>query len=96
LRSTIVAKSIKKQTVVERASGLPDEVLESVDAGRRAAIEALRKFASTIEEAIAQHSDPTRRKTIIDAALNLADELSTTQMELLHSVARSASETLST
>jgi hypothetical protein len=95
LRSTIVAKSTEKQTVVERASGLSDEVLESVESGRRAAIEALRKFASTIEEAIAQHSDPSRRKTIIDAALNLADELCTTQMELLHSVARSASETLS-
>jgi hypothetical protein len=89
-----MADSTEKQTVVERASGLSDEMLESVDAGRQAAIEALRKFASAIEEATAQHGDPSRRKTIIDSVLNFADELSTTQMELLHSVARSASETL--
>ena len=44
--------------------------------------------------ALTQHTDPSRRKTVIDAALNLADELSTTQMELLHSVAQSAGEAL--
>ena len=89
-----MAESTEKRNVAERASGLSDEVLESVDAGRRAAIEAVRKFASTIEEATAQHGDPSRRKTVIDAALNFADELSTTQMELLHSITRSVSETL--
>jgi len=54
----------------------------------------MRKFVSTIEEATAQHGDPARRKTVIDAVLNFADELSSTQMELLHSITRSASGTL--
>jgi hypothetical protein len=89
-----MAESTEQKTMAERASGLSDDVLESVDAGRRAAIEAMRKFVSTIEEATAQHADPSRRKTVIDAVLNFADELSATQMELLHSVTRIASETL--
>ena len=71
-----------------RWAELSDEVLESVDAGRRAAIEAMRKFVSTIETATAQHGDPGRRRTVIDAVLNFAGELSATQMELLHSVTR--------
>ncbi len=89
-----VQRNLEEKTVAERAADLSDEVLRSVESGRRAAIEAVRKFASTIEEATARHGDPSRRKTIIDAAVNFADELSTTQMELLHSVTRSASETL--
>jgi hypothetical protein len=74
---------------------LSDDVLESVDAGRRAAVDAVRKFVSTLEEATAGHADPSRRKSVIDAALNLADELSAAQMELIHSIGRGAREALS-
>ena len=40
-------------------------------------------------------SDETRRKTVVDAALDLAEELSTGRIEFLRSVVRSAGETLS-
>jgi len=46
-----MAKSAEKQIVAERVGGLTDKVLESVDAGRQAAVEAVRKFAGTLEEA---------------------------------------------
>ncbi len=87
--------STEKKTVVERAAGLSDEVLESVEAGRRAAIAAVRKFVDTIDEATPALVDPTRRKTIIDAALDLTDSLVTTRLEFLRSVVRSASEAVS-
>jgi hypothetical protein len=87
--------STEKKTVVERAAGLSDEVLESVEAGRRAAIEAVRKFADTVDEATPALVDPARRKTIIDAALDLADSLVTTRMEFLRSIVRSASQAVS-
>ena len=74
---------------------LLDEVLESVDAARHAAIEAVRKFLSTLEEATPALVDPSRRKTALDAAMDLADELSSALMELLRSITRSASEALS-
>jgi hypothetical protein len=81
--------------VVERASGLSNDVLESVDAGRRAVIEAARKFVSTFEEESPALVDPARRRALTDAGLDLADGLSTALMELLRSVRRSAGEALS-
>jgi len=87
-----MAESTEKQTVVERVSGLSEEVLESVDAGRREAIEAVRKFVSTLEEETPALVDPSLRKAVLDGALNLADELSSALMELLRSIIRSASE----
>ncbi|HUH72160.1 MAG TPA: hypothetical protein VLZ05_26850 [Mycobacterium sp.] len=87
-----MTESTEKQTVVERVSGLSEEVLESVDAGRRDAIEAVRKFVSTLEEETPALVDPSLRKALIDAGLDLADELSKALMELLRSIIRSASE----
>ena len=87
--------STEKKTVAERAAGLSDEVLESVEVGRRAAIEAVRKFVDTVDEVARALVDPARRKTIVDAALDLADSLVTTRVEFLRSVVRSASEAVS-
>ena len=89
-----MADSADKQTVLERVGGLSDEVLESVNAGREAAVEAVHKFANTLEEAASQEGDPSRRKTLIEAAVNLADELSAAQMELLHSITRSTTSAI--
>lgn len=83
------------QTVVERAADLSDEVLKSVEAGQRAAIDAVRKFVDTVDEALPARDDhPSRRETVIDAALDMADRLVTTQYEFLRSVVRSADRTL--
>ncbi|MGO9030409.1 hypothetical protein [Mycobacterium sp.] len=71
---------------------LSDDVLESLEAGRTTAIEAMRKFIDQVTPVIA---DQSRRKTIIDAALNLAEELNTARIEFLRSVIRSAGQTLS-
>lgn len=87
--------STEKKTLVEQAAGLSDEVLESVEAGRRAAIEAVRKFVDTVDEVTPALVDASRRKTIVDAALDLADSLVTTRVEFLRSVVRSASEAVS-
>ena len=85
----------KAVDVVHRAVDLSDEVLKSVEAGQRAAIEAVRKFVDTVDEAIPALGDrPSRRETVIDAALDMADRLVTTQYEFLRSVVRSADRTL--
>lgn len=55
----------------------------------------MRKFVDTVDEATPTLIDPARRKTIVDAALDLADSLVTTQLEFLRSVVRSASEAVS-
>ena len=89
-----MVENADKQTVLERVDGLSDEVLESVNAGRQAAVAAVHKFANILEEATSQEGDPSRRKTLVDAATNLADELSAAQMELLHSITRSTTGAL--
>ena len=84
----------KAVDVVHRAVDLSDEVLKSVEAGQRAAIEAVRKFVDTVDEAIPALGDrPSRRQTVIDAALDMADRLVTTQYEFLRSVVRRAART---
>jgi hypothetical protein len=71
---------------------LSDDVLASVEAGRKTAIDAVRKFVDEVTPVIA---DQSRRKTVIDAALDLAEELGTARIEFLRSVVRIAGETLS-
>ncbi len=86
----------RASALAERAAGLSDEVLKSVESGQRNAIEAVRKFVGAVEESLPGHGDenPTRRETIVDAALDMADKLVKTQYEFIRSVVSSASETL--
>jgi len=80
---------------VDRSADLSDEVLESVASGQRAAIEAVRKFIEAVDEALPVIGDrPSRRETVVDAALEMADKLVTTQYDFLRSVVRSADRTL--
>jgi hypothetical protein len=94
LGDTIMTESTEKKTVAERAADLSDEVLESVGARQQAAIEAVRKFVDTLDEAMPNLVDPELRKKILDAALDLAEQLATSTNEFLRSIGRSASETL--
>ncbi|MGB5112248.1 MAG: hypothetical protein WBO08_11820 [Mycobacterium sp.] len=71
---------------------MSDDVLESVEAGRTTAIEAVRKFVDAVTPVLA---DQSRRKTVIDAALDLAEELVAARIEFLRAVVRSAGQTLS-
>ncbi len=82
--------------LTQRAASLSDEVLKSVESGQRTAIEAVRKFVGAVDESLPGHSDdhPSRRNTIVDAALDMADKLVKTQYEFIRSVVSSASETL--
>lgn len=82
--------------MAERAVAMSEEVLKSVEAGQRNAIEAVRKFVGAVEESLPGHGDdhPSRRENIVNAALNMADDLVKTQYEFIRSVVGNASETL--
>ncbi len=91
------APSERVSNLTERVAGLSDDVLESVESGQRTAIDAVRKFVSTVDESMPGHGDddqPSRRKAIVDAALDMADKLVETQYEFIRKVVRSTSETL--
>ena len=85
-----------QMSALDTTAELSDEVLAAVAAGQRAAIEAVRKFVDTVDEVIpALGKRPSRRETVIDAALDMADKLVTTQYHFLRSVVGSADRSLS-
>ena len=85
----------RKKTPATRTADLSEDVLKSVESGQRAAIDAVRKFVDTVDEALPTIGGrPSRRETVIEAALEMADKLVGTQYEFLRSVVRSADSSL--
>ena len=84
-------------TVVERTTELSDEVLESVEAGQRAAIETAGRFLVTVEDALPQEVQGTSEvaKKITESGLEMADRLVHTQYDFLRKVIHSIGKSLS-
>jgi hypothetical protein len=72
-----------------RWAEMSDEVLESVEASGKQAIEAVRKF---VDQVSGELPDESQRKNVIDAALDLTEELVTGRIEFFRSVVRSAGQ----
>jgi hypothetical protein len=87
----------RRVTVVERTTELSDEVLESLEAGQRAAIEAAGRFLVTVEEALPQEVQGTSEvaTTITESGLETADRLVHTWYDLLRKVIYSTGKSLS-
>ena len=82
----------RQMLAADRAAALSDDVLASIEAAQRAAIEAVRKFVDTVDEALPTIGE--RRDAVIEAALDMADRLVTTQYNFLRQVVQSADRTL--
>lgn len=89
-----MTQGAKKKTVAPRAAELVDEVRESAKAGQEVASKALRKFRDTVDQALPESVEPLRKK-IVDAAIELADQLVNAQYKFHRSVVRSADRVLS-
>ncbi|BBX07341.1 hypothetical protein [Mycolicibacterium aichiense] len=81
-----------KQTTVE-APDLTDELRESAKAGQHAAGQALRKFRDAVDDAIPESVAPLRDK-IVQAALDLADDLVSAQYKFHRSLLNTADRAL--
>ena len=82
---------------VDKSKELSEEVLDSLEKGQRAAIEAVRKFIDTVDHALPAlpHGEgPTRRQEIVDSALEMADRLVHAQYDFIHKVIDSAGKAL--
>jgi hypothetical protein len=86
-----------ERTVVERTTELSDEVLKSLEAAQRAAIEAAGRFLVTVEEALPQEVEGTSdvAKKITESGLDTADRLVHTWYDVLRKVIGSAGKSLS-
>ena len=72
---------------------LADELRESAKAGQHAAGKALRRFQDAVDQAIPESVQPLRNK-IVDAALELADDLVKAQYTFHRSLLKTADRAL--
>ena len=90
------APASRPTPAIDRTTKLSDEVLDSVEKGQRAAIEAVRKFVDTVDQALPLHGEgPSRRQEIVDSAMEMADRLVHTQYDFIRKVIDSAGKSLS-
>ena len=81
--------------IADKPTELSEQVLESVKTGQQAALEAVRKFAETVDKSLPSHGEePSKRQEVVDAAFEMADRLVQTQYDFLRSVVRSAGKAL--
>jgi hypothetical protein len=90
---TMTAESETKTNIDHKTTGLAEEVRDSAKAGQHAASEALHKFRLTLDDAIPEAVQPLRTR-IVDAAIELADELVTAQFRFHRSIVRTADRAL--
>jgi len=89
------SKEQEQASAVDRTAELSDEVLKSLEAGQRAAIEAVRKFVETVDQALPLHGEtPSRRQDVIDSAMEMADRLVHVQYDFIRKVVANAAESL--
>ena len=89
-----MTESPEKKTVVERVETLSEEMLNSIQAGQQTATDAVRKFVTTLDEVMPNLVDESARKKVIDAALDMIDQLVTAQLELVRKAIGSVGEAL--
>lgn len=88
-----VAKA--EQSPVEKTAALSERVLKQVEYSQKNAIEAVRHFVESVDEALPPHGkNRSRRQDVIDSALEMSEKLVETQYDFLQSVVHSAGETL--
>ena len=82
-------------TIADKPTELTEQVLESVRTGEQAVIEAVRKFADSVDQALPHLGEaPSRRQKVIDSGLEMADRLVQAQYDFLSNVVRSAGQSL--
>ena len=90
-----VRRELDARRAVERSTELSEEVIKSLDDGARSAIDAVRKFADTVDRALPRNgTGPSRREEITDSALEMAQRPLHTQADFLRKVVDSAGKSL--
>lgn len=80
---------------VERTTELSEQVLERVKGSQKKAIEAVRKFMESVDDALPAHGENhSRRQEVIDSALEMSEGLVQTQYDFLTNVVHNAGEAL--
>jgi hypothetical protein len=90
------ARMQETSATVKRATDLSDDVLRELEDGAERALDAVRKFLGTVDDALPPQAEgPSRREEITDSALEMAQRLVHTQADFLRKVVDSAGKSLS-
>ncbi len=82
---------------VGRTTEFSEKVLVQIRDSQESAIEAVRSFMESVDDALPPHGEgQSRRQEVIDSALEMSERLVRTQYDFLTSVVRGASEALGT
>jgi hypothetical protein len=80
---------------IDRGAELSEQVFDEIKEGQEQAIEAVRKFMKSVDEALPPDGEgPSRRQDIVDSALQMSEKLVETQYDFLTKVVRSAGSAL--
>ncbi len=86
-----------RQAAIDRTTELSEEVLQYVEQGQRAAIDAVKKFVDTVDRtlpALPHGESASRRQEVVDSAMEMADRLVHTQYDFIRKVVDSAGNAL--
>jgi len=84
------------RSAAKRTTELSEDVVRELEDGAESAIEAVRNFLATVDEALPPGGEgPSRREEIADSALEMAQRLVHVQAEFLRKVVDSAGKSLS-
>lgn len=84
-----------EHTTLEKTTELSERVLDEVKSAQQNAIEAVRNFMESVDEALPPHGEnASRRQEVIDSALKMSEKLVKTQYDFLTNVVHSAGEAL--
>jgi len=78
---------------VERTAEFSEQVFEQIKESQESALEAVRGFMESVDEALPGES-PSRRQDVIDSALRMSEKLVRAQYDFLTNVVRGASDAL--
>jgi hypothetical protein len=85
----------RRRSGAERTEKLTEDLFEEVEAGQRAAIKAVKRFVDTVDRTLPPQTEgPSGRQTVVDAAMEMADQLVHVQYDFLRKVVRSAGKSL--
>ena len=87
-------KDAPDRSAVERTTELSEQVLEQVKSSQQKAIQAVRKFMESVDDALPHDENPSKRQEVIDSALEMSERLVQTQYDFLSNVVNSAGEAL--
>ena len=84
------------RVTIDSTKELSEDVLKSLEAAQRAAIDAVRKFVESVDQALPGRGEgPSRREEIVDSAMEMADRLVHTQYDFIRKVIDTTGKSLS-